>query len=116
MTQSHLFNQLAEKIGGWQGLDLDGAAAETMSEEQQQQQLDHATMFRQCFAANAGQYVLEALVLKYLRTRIVEPHDTQFAAGIRQGHADVVRDILFLIELANTGGGIPTGPGAESEE
>lgn len=110
----HLINQLAENLGGWKGLDAD--AIESLSEQQFAEQLDHATIFRQVFGTENGQYVLKSLIFKYLRTRIVQPHDDQFSVGIRQGHADVVQDILFLIEFANTGGGRPTGTGAGASE
>lgn len=113
MSHEHLFNQLAEHLGGWKGLESD--AAEKLSEQEFTQQLDHATIFRQVFESPNGQYVLKSLIFKYLRNRIVQPGDDNFAAGIRQGHADVVQDLLFLIEFANTGGGRPTGA-AESEE
>lgn len=94
------------ELGGWDSineLQQDGKA------EAFQQQLDHASLYRATFANEAGRYVLDDLVQTFLRQRIVRPDDTQFGAAIRQGQADVVARILYLIEFANTGGGIPTG-------
>lgn len=81
-----------------------------------QEQLDHASLYRQCFATTAGRYVLEDLVRTFLEARIVRPDDTSFAAGIRQGQADVPARIIAMIRFANTGGGIPTGPNAQPIE
>lgn len=104
-------------------LELEGWAAidgQFNTEEQQarffQEQLDHSSLYRQAFATTAGRYVLEDLLKTFLMQRIVRPGDDQFAAGIRQGQADVVHRILAMIEFANTGGGIPTGTGAKPKE
>lgn len=94
------------ELGGWdaiEGLTSDGKA------ESFQQQLDHASLYRQAFASTAGRYVLNDLVQTFMRQRIVRPDDSQFAVGIRQGQADVVARLLHLIEFANTGGGKLTG-------
>lgn len=94
------------ELGGWGQL-------ENMAEDQRarilQAQLDHASVYRQVFSSPNGRVVLEDLLTLFLRQRIVRPDDTQFAAGIRQGQADVVARILAMIEFANTGGGRPTG-------
>lgn len=94
------------ELGGWQGLEhLFGDQAA----RQLQEQVEHASMYRQLFSSPAGRYVLNDLVRMFLRQRIVRPDDTQFAAGIRQGQADIVQRIFAMIEFANTGGGRPTG-------
>ena len=101
------------ELGGWSGIEglIDDQKAKAF-----QAQLDHASLYRQTFATTAGRYVLEDLMQQFLRQRIVRPDDTQFAAGIRQGQADAVQRILAMIEFANQGGGIPTGPGATITE
>jgi hypothetical protein len=95
-----------QELGGWASLDH-------LMEDQRgkvlQEQVEHASMYRQLFSSPAGRYVLNDLMAMFLRQRIVRPDDTQFAAAIRQGQADVVARILAMIEFANTGGGRPTG-------
>lgn len=99
------------ELGGW-------ASLEHLSKEVQDRvladQIDHASMYRQCFATPAGRYVLHDLMVMYLQQRIVRPGDPEHAPGIRQGGADVVQRILAMIEFANTGGR-PTGPGAAAK-
>lgn len=93
-------------LGGWSGLEH---LMEDQRARQFQAQLEHASLYRQVFSSPNGRAVLEDMRQMFLRQRIVRPDDTQFAAGIRQGQADVVQRILAMIEFANTGGGRPTG-------
>jgi hypothetical protein len=93
-------------FGGWQGLEH---LMEDQRARQFQAQLEHASLYRQVFSTPNGRAVLEDMRQLFLRQRIVRPGDDQFAAGIRQGQADVVQRILAMIEFANTGGGRPTG-------
>ena len=91
---------------GWAGLDH---LMEDQRAKMFQDQLDHASMYRQVFSTPNGRAVLEDMRQLFLRQRIVRPGDDAFAVGIRQGQADVVARILAMIEFANTGGGRPTG-------
>ncbi len=110
-----LLEQLRERLGepltGWDAINSD--AADELAEREFAEQLDHATLYRQAFTTPAGVYVLEDLIRMFARQRIVRPSDDQFTVGIRQGQADVVHRILFLIEFANRGGRVPPEQGKE---
>lgn len=54
--------------------------------------------YRDCFETPIGKRVLGYLVATTLCRPIVEPDATQFAAGINEGRASIVRDILAQIE------------------
>lgn len=95
------------ELGGWDSIN--GIDDAEQRERQFQEVLDHATMYRQAFSTPAGRYVLQDLMEGYLKQRIVNPDQTERHDAIRQGNADVVQRILYLIEFANTGGGRPTG-------
>lgn len=103
-----LLDQLRERVGGEDVLEgweaFEARAGEKFDAKQLQDQLDHATMYRQAFTSQAGIYVLEELIRMYLRQRIAKPGDDTLAIGLRQGGAEVVQRILFLIEFANKGG------------
>lgn len=62
--------------------------------------MEVASLFRQTFTTDAGERVLDRLVMATLMQPIVKPHYTQFEAGIREGKADLVRQILAQIEFA----------------
>lgn len=94
------------ELGGWASLEH---LFEDQKARQFDQQLEHASMYRQVFSSPAGKYVLEDMMQLFLRQRIVRPGDDAYAIGIRQGQADCVSRILAMIEFANSGGGRPTG-------
>ena len=104
------------KVEGWDALDSIGA--EEQSKRQFQDELDHCTMYRQCFSSEAGRYVLNDLINMFFKQRVVQPADPPGSPspGIRQGQVDVVIRIFRMIEFANTGGGKLTGSGADPEE
>lgn len=92
------------KLEGWEALSTENA--EKFAALQEQERLDRASLFRQCFTTDAGRYVLQDMITTYLGKRVVDEHQNSARAdGVRQGRQDVVADILFLIEFANTGGG-----------
>ena len=66
-----------------------------------QEHLDFAHKIAKTFGTSEGQEVLEMLVKRYLLADIVQPNDTQFSAGIKQGRASVVKQILANIEISN---------------
>lgn len=103
------------EVGGWEGLE---GLAEDQTARQFQAQLDHASMYRQCFSSPAGRYVLADFIEMFFKQDIVDGNDPpgSLLPGIRQGQAHVVKRILYMIEFANTGGGKQTGAGAISEE
>jgi len=63
-----------------------------------------ATNFRECFSTEAGKFVLDRLINITILRPTVTPESTQFDAGIREGRADLVRQILQQVEFAETGG------------
>lgn len=117
MEGFHAYRDGRLNLSGWDAVDATAIrdAVEQMTEEQFAQALELASLYRQCFATEAGRRVLEDLSRMFLMQRVVRPDDTQFAAGIRQGQVDVVARCLAMIEFANTGGGQPTGAGANQE-
>jgi hypothetical protein len=104
------------EIGSWEGLDNLEKVAEESSARTFEQQLEHASLYRQCFSSPAGRYVLRDLIDMFFRQDIVMPNDVNgFAPGIRQGQQHVVNRIFKMIEFANTGGGKPTGNISDEE-
>ena len=103
------------KIGGWREID---GLAEDQKARTLQDQLDTATMYRQCFASDAGRFVLTDLMEQFLKCDIIRTDDApgSLNPGIRQGQAHIVKRIFYMIEFANTGGGKLTGSGVISEE
>lgn len=105
----------ALEVGGWDTIE---GLADDNKARAFQEQIDHASLYRQCFSSSAGRYVLNDLIEMFFKQRIVESTDPpgSFAPGIRQGQADVVKRIFHMIEFANTGGGKPTGAGVQQED
>lgn len=101
------------EIEGWAALDGMYEAAAKQSEAHFTEHLELASLYRVACATPAGRLVLTDLIRMFYMQRVVRPGDDQFSAGIRQGQQDVVRRILSMIEFANTGGGRPTGQGAQ---
>jgi len=88
---------------GWAALEL--ASLDEIDQAVRQQKLLIAGHFQSTFCnSEQGKFVLDTLVRDYLLPRIANPGDDAVTIGIRQGQADVVRQILALIELARTGG------------
>ena len=103
------------KVTGWE--EIDGLVDDTRSKVLQDQ-VDHASLYRQCFATSAGRYVLEDFLHSFLMADVIKEGDEpgSLMPGVRQGQANVVKHILYMIEFANTGGGKPTGSGVQIEE
>lgn len=59
-----------------------------------------ASAYHACFSTYSGKWVLEDLVSKFLTKPIVRPGETSEANGVREGRADLVRQILLQIEYA----------------
>ena len=102
-------------VTGWD--EIDGIAKDNRGKILQDQ-VDHATLYRQCFSSSAGRYVLDDLIQQFFKQDIILESDPpgSLAPGIRQGQASIVKRILYMIEFANTGGGKPTGSGVPTEE
>ncbi len=104
------------EVGGW--AEIDGIVDPKQADRTRKEQVDHASMYRQCFSSPAGRYVLNDLIECFFKQDIVVGEDPpgSLNPGIRQGQAHMVKRIFFMIEFANTGGGKPTGPGAQTED
>jgi len=93
--------ELLKKIQGWSALDLDGPAFDEIKKEQEKEGRSLASLFHQAFVQNdAGSTILGIMIKQTLLKPTVTPSATQFEAGIREGRADMVRQILLNIELA----------------
>lgn len=88
----------------WESLELGDAGG--MDPEARDRALEICRMYQAVFdTSEQGRAVLRDLVEIYLvSTRVVQPGDDMFTAGIRQGGQDVVRRILHFIALARSGG------------
>jgi len=85
---------------GWAALDIDGPG-HTKEDEAKGREI--ASRFHECFRTEAGQYVLNRLIDVTILRPVVTPASTQFEAGIREGRADIVRQIMANIEQAERG-------------
>ena len=82
---------------GWAALEIEPPG---QSKENAAKGREIASRFHECFRSDAGQYVLDRLIAITLLRPIVTPASSQFDAGIREGRADIVRQILAQIETA----------------
>ncbi|MAN64437.1 MAG: hypothetical protein CMI60_21100 [Parvibaculum sp.] len=82
---------------GWAALDIEGF---TQIDANVVKGREIASQFHECFRTDAGQYVLNRLISITLLRPTVTPAATQFEAGIREGRADIVRQILTQLETA----------------
>lgn len=84
---------------GWDQLDN---RAVMLDNEAKSKEL--ATQFRLAFHDNdSGRFVLDHLVKTFVKRKIVREGDDMFTAGIRQGQANIVIDILAQIDYAMKG-------------
>lgn len=104
------------EVHGWDAIN--GLLDDAQKGRTLQEQVDHASMYRQLFSSQAGRYVLNDLIECFFKQDIVDSDDPpgSFMPGIRQGQAHVVKRIFYMIDFANTGGGKPTGAGVQKEE
>lgn len=68
--------------------------------DEKQKAHDIASAYFSCFNTESGRWVLEDLVNKFLTKPIVRPGESAEANGVREGRADIVRQILLQIEYA----------------
>lgn len=89
------------KTEGWESLDFDTSH---LDEKQRQKAVEFASLYRKVFESPAGKKILRHMIRVTVLQPTVTSDSPQFAAGIREGRADIVRGILQQIELAKTGG------------
>ena len=67
-----------------------------------------AKMHADTFSTDTGKELLQHWIKTFLARSIVRPGEDAFAQGIREGQANVVRQVLEQLELARSGppGGI----------
>lgn len=75
----------------------------SMSQEQREQAMLDASLFRTCFETDAGKLVLDKLEQFTIEQPVVHANSTQFGAGIREGQNSIVRYIQKQIKLAREG-------------
>ena len=89
---------------GWQALEVDDDSFSGNRAEEVARAREIASRFHECFRSEAGKYVLDRLIDITLLRPIVTPAATQFEAGIREGKADLVRQILQQLDIAENQG------------
>lgn len=93
--------ELLKSLDGWDSLEIEGDKLEAIRKEQEAEGRNLASLFHQAFVQNpAGQRVLEVMIKQTLMRPTVKPASSQFEAGIREGRADLVRQILLNLEIA----------------
>jgi hypothetical protein len=80
---------------GWKEFDI------ADKDDNNQERLDFSHSVASLFTSIDGKKLLDVFVKQFLLNNIVSPNDTQFAVGIKQGRADVIKQILAHIEISN---------------
>jgi len=88
-------NEYLVTAEGWSQFDVPEKDATN------QDRLDFSHDIAKTFSSTEGKKVLTALVSRFLLSDIVTAHETQFGAGIKQGQANVVKQLLAHIEISN---------------
>ncbi len=88
-------------LNGWSSLDFDDDDIKKTQDNQQELCLAIASKYHQVFKQNSiGREILNEMIKVTIMRATVHPNDSQFAVGIREGRADMVRQILQQIEIA----------------
>lgn len=90
-----LADEYMVKAEGWSQFEQ----AENDSPADERLELSHK--IAKLFNSKPGKEVLDIMVRQYLLSDIVQAHSTQFGAGIKQGQANVIKNILAHIEISN---------------
>jgi hypothetical protein len=88
---------------GWEALEIDGEVLNQRKAGDAAKAREIASRVHECFRSDAGKFVLDRLIQITLLRPTVTPAASQFEAGIREGRADLVRQILQQIETAENG-------------
>ncbi len=100
--RSELVDQLFN-TGGWAEIENIGEVGAEQKEKNQELAMEIAGQVHNTFRDGSGKYVLEYFIKSFLTKAIVRPGEDSFAQGIREGQADVIRQILRWIEISKTG-------------
>lgn len=90
-----LANEYLTQARGWNEFEIADKS------KPNQEYLNFSHKVAKIFSSSEGKEVLSAMVQRYLLCDIVQPNDSQFSAGIKQGRASVVKQILANIEISN---------------
>ncbi len=100
--RSELVDQLFE-TDGWAEIESIGEANAEQGQKTHDLAMEIAGEVHNTFRDGSGKYVLEYFIKSFLTKSIVRPGEDAFAQGIREGQADVIRQILRWIEISKTG-------------
>lgn len=85
------------QVDEWKNEDFGEAHAE------QQRKAEEIDGLMKPLCSRAGQKLLEHLEKQFVKRQIVRDNDTQFAAGIRQGEANIIRKLISETERISNG-------------
>jgi hypothetical protein len=100
--RSELTDQLLN-TGGWAEIESVGEDNAEQGQKRHDLAMEIAGEVHSTFRDGSGKYVLEYFIKSFLTKSIVRPGEDAFAQGIREGQADVIRQILRWIEISKTG-------------
>lgn len=72
-------------------------------EEELQRKAEEIDALMKPLCSRAGQKLLEHLEKQFVKRQIVRDNDSQFAAGIRQGEANIIRKLMTEVERIQNG-------------
>lgn len=96
-------NELTEKLLGSDGWESLEQINNDPNDKNYKEALELAGQIHNTFREGSGKYTLEYFIKVFLTKPIVRPGEDAYAQGIREGRADVIRQILQQIEFSKTG-------------
>lgn len=102
MSSNDRMTEALKAVGaleGWESLDLDSEAFQNLQRVSEEEGNALAQAFHATFTSDAGKLVLNRLIAMTLLSPIARASDTEIGVGIREGRADLVRQILQQIEI-----------------
>jgi len=98
-----MHDEIARRVTAPGVFDDQDARNELAQREAWAKGFEIALLHAKVFNTDAGQQLLQLWVRNLWANPIVRPGDDAFAQGIREGRADVVRQVLIQLEIARTG-------------
>ncbi len=96
-----MIDQEIAELDGWSQFEFDDESTKETQAEIEEKGKALATKYHQLYKQNPiGKEILAHMIRTTLMRATVLPQSTQFEAGIREGRADMVRQILQQIEIA----------------